>query len=773
MSTLLIDLPQRGDPASNALTQKIAISHIAVRNADTSESKSSLRTSPGIQFIIPVEQPVSLLIDSEPFRVPQGIALVVDGRARKAAMATAPTEDSGGVVRALRILELNALINDDAPLRDQLALPVLLDHKPSDMVNRLFDLLSIGGELMQLQSGTIDISRHVAAARLVELLLASACKSPPDRSVLPQDEQLAQLQRFLFANMARRVTNTDMAGHLGMARSAFCQWARTHLDCSPARYLRLLRLERGQEWLTQGERDIEQIAQQTGFSDRYHFGKEFRKHFGLSPAEYARMCRESPTEDFLARAAERLFRQERLDEALAACNQALQGDPPLAIRDRLRYQKGLCLQALDRTAEAIAEWQALKGSTMGHRAGMRQCRQLLEDGKTVRGLQVLRALYAAADDIQKADVIRLWKDHAAHLMAQRLPRPLRRCLALRAELFPDDPDSMGPAGLALFQLGEEEQATTHCAQQPSSCFMALRRTGRLEEALALYGEQIPKEMIVTSLWLTGRYEEVLASEPQFPALSAKALTALGRAEEAIERYPDHCACAYLALGRYQELLDRCPCGGGSPPVERVFALHALGKTQELKEIYPQAFWQWNVAQLYAGPQAILSARNPDAYLFLPLAQCLVTLHALREGNRPAAETTLLQIQGIRDPDLWWVGHDSADVIIASLLRGLLGDREHLREDLQEIVAHHKFKAKQELWHDAAYLNGTITAAIYRRQPQQHDLAGRFTFIQAVARDLKGRRTDAQRAYRKFIQSTQPYPQTNLLRHEFAAWRLQR
>jgi len=298
----------------------------------------------------------------------------------------------------------------------------------------------------------------------------------------------------------------------------------------------------------------------------------------------------------------------------------------------------------------------------------------------------------------------------------------------------------------------------------------MRRTGRLEEALALCGEQIPKEMIVTSLWLTGRYEEVLSSERQFPEFSAKALTALGRAEEAIERYPDHCACAYLALGRYQELLDRFPWGA-TAPIERVFALHALGKTQELKDVSPQLFWHWNVAQLYAAPQAIPAANNPDAYLFLPLAQCLVTLHALREGNRPAAETTLRRVQGIRDPDLWWVGHESADVIIASLLRGLLGDREHLREDLDEIVSHHTFKMKQELWHDAAYLNGTITAAVYRRQPQQKELAGRFTFIQAVARDLKGRRTDARRAYRKFIQSTQPYPQTNLLRHEFAAWRL--
>ena len=769
MSTLVIDLPQPGGREGKAFTQKITVSHIAVRDADT--KKRSLMSSPGVQFIIPVEQPVSLLIDSEPFHVPRGIALVVDGRARKAAMATAPTEDSGRVVWPLRILELNALINDDAPLRDQLALPVMLDYKPSDMVNGLLNLLSTAGTLTPPQSGTIEISRHLAAARLVDLLLASAGKPPPDRSEPPQDEPLAQLRRFLFANMARRVTNTDMARHLGMSRSAFCQWARTHLDCSPARYLRLLRLERGQEWLAQGEQDMEQIARQTGFSDRYHFGREFRKHFGQPPAEYAKMCREGSRDDFLARAAERLFRQERFNEALAACDQALQDNPPLAVRDRLRYQKGLCLQALDRTAEAIAEWQALKGSAMRHRAGMRQCRHLFEDGKTVRGLQVLRGLYVAADNIQKADLIRLWMDHVGHLMAQRLPQPLRRCLAVRAELFPADLESMHLAGRALYELGEEQDTAAQCAQHPEACFLAARRTGRLDEALALYGGHVTKETIVSSLHLTGRYEEVLSSEPQFPEFSARALTALGRAEEAIARYPAHCACAYLALRRYQELLERFPWDAPEPPIEVVYALHAQGKTRELKNISPQRFWHWNVAQLYAGPQAILSAGNPEAYLWLPLAQCLVTLQALRDGNRPAAETTLRQIQGIRDPDLWWLGHGSADVIVASLLRGLLGDREHLRQDLEEIVAHHKFKDKQELWHDAAYLHGSITTAVYRRQPQQANLANRLTFIQAVAHDLKGRRTDAQCAYRTFIEGTQPYPETNLLRHAFAAWRL--
>lgn len=769
MSTLLIDLPQRGAQAGNAFTQKVAVSHIVARDADTGKSKSSLRSSPGVQLILPVEEAVSLLIDSEPFGVPQGMALVVDGRARKSAMATAPTEDSGDVALALRIIELNARINDHTPLREHLVLPLLLDFTPSETVNRLFEPLSREGET-RLQSCVIDMSRHLAAAQLVALLLESAGKSPQGRSVPPLDERLAHLRRFLFENMAHRVTNLDMAHHLGMARSAFCQWARTHLVCSPARYLRLLRLERGQEWLAQGERDIEQIAQQTGFSDRFHFGKEFRKHVGLSPAQYARMCREGPKDAFLARAAERFFRMERFDEALAACEQALRADPPLAIRDRVRYQKGLCLQALDRTAEAVAEWKTLKGSTMGHQAGVRQCRQLFDEGKTVRGLEVLRALHAVADDIQKAEVIHLWKDHVVHLMAQRLPRPLRRCLAVRGELFPDDLDSMALTWDALFKLGEEEKALTQCAQSEESCFYALRRTGRLDEALARYGEPMPRQTIAFSLLLTGRYEEVLTSGFQFPQISARALTSLGRAQEAIERYPDHSACAYLALGRYQELLDRFPLD--ATLIERMYALHALGKVEELKKVSPRLVWHWNVAQLYAGPEAILAARNPEVYRHLASAQCLVTLRALREGNTPKAETALRQIQGIRDPDLWWDGHSSADVIIASLLRGLLDDREHLREDLSEIVAHHPFKEKQELWHDAAYLNGTITAPIYRRQPQQHDLANRFTFVQAVAHDLNGRRADAQRIYRTFVEGTQPYPEYNLLRHEFAAWRLQ-
>lgn len=773
MRSLTIDLPVPDSVATEEMTQRIAVSHLMAREAEIGEVEIPLGVSPGVLLVLPLRVQIQINIDSDTILVPPGTGIVIDGAARKTlAVVKGADNDLDLSGQALRLVELNALINDAFPLREQFDLPFFLSYKRAETINGLFDQLSFGGRTLMMSPRLFDMSQHLAAAYLVSILLRTAERTMGERRVGKSDERVALLKQFLLNNMTSVVTNPDMATHLGMSRSAFCRWAKLHLGKAPARYLRELRLERSLECLAQDTAGIEQVAAQTGFSDRYHLGKEFKKLFGLTPAEYRRLCHATPHDYSLVSLVERLFSHNRFEEALAACEQGLQAGPSPLIRDRLRYQRGLCLRAMGRAGEAVAEWEALEGGAVGFIAGMQRCRHLFDSGKIDEALAVLAKLYEQADEFQRPDVVHLWMDQVFVLAEARQPHPLRRYLAVRGELFPHNMQSVHLAAHTLRLIGEDEEATRQCADENHLAFFALRRAGRLNDAIDRYGAHTSASNIADSLAMYGWWDEILAmNDPDLRRQNAHALTALGRSEDAITRFPQDSACAYVALRRFRDLLERFP-EDTSENIERLYALHALGMEQELRKFSTRHEWQRVVAQLYVCPEAVLDAKTAEAYRHFPEALLLIAIRALGEGNREEAEAVLGRIDGVRSPDLWWSDHNSTELLLVSVLHALLGAPEHLSKDLAEIIKRHKFKNRQELWHDASYLSGGIKQDAYLKQPGRAGLADRLTFITAIADDLKGRHTAARHVYSRFIAKTQPYGYENLLRHRFAEWRLQ-
>lgn len=71
-----------------------------------------------------------------------------------------------------------------------------------------------------------------------------------------------------------------------MSRSSFYNKLKSLTDGSPTDYIRLIRMQRAEQLLREGEYSITEIAEMTGFCDAKYFREVFRKHFGVSPSEY-------------------------------------------------------------------------------------------------------------------------------------------------------------------------------------------------------------------------------------------------------------------------------------------------------------------------------------------------------------------------------------------------------------------------------------------------------------------------------------------------------
>ena len=74
---------------------------------------------------------------------------------------------------------------------------------------------------------------------------------------------------------------------MGIGRMQLQRKLKALTDQSPVEFIRVLRLKRAAQLITQHKDNISQITYEVGFNNLSYFAKCFREHFGLSPSEYA------------------------------------------------------------------------------------------------------------------------------------------------------------------------------------------------------------------------------------------------------------------------------------------------------------------------------------------------------------------------------------------------------------------------------------------------------------------------------------------------------
>jgi len=721
--------------------------------------------SPGVLLVMPLRDNLQVLMGSEAMAVPQGMSLLVAGSSPKALLPEWRRDEEPGPAIPVRLVEVAALLNGAIPLREHLDLPCLLDYETSTRLERLYEQLFLTGDTLRLPGVSTDVYGPFLRMDLVMTLLVANERFSTTPSPSNEDARVLKLKRFLMENVANRVSASEMASHMGMSVKTLTRWSRKMLGAPPAQYFKELRLQKALEFMSQGTPDIESIAERTGFPDRYYFSREFKRRFGSPPARFRKALRTVPTVDLLEPANE-YFRRAQFKWALHACERGILLTTSSAVREQFLYLQGRCLRATGRMHEAVEVWANLRYTAYAHKAGVEQCRSLFALGQRDRARERLRDLYTEADETQKQDVVRLWMDEAVSLFTQRRARQLKEHMALRGDLFPNDLTSMRLSVDALRALQENEEVLHQCASIRSACFHALRRAGKLDEAIRRFGN--PHEP--AALLAFGRYEDASAAltEECPPALKANVLVGLGRAKDAIDDYPDHCQLALFKLGRYEELLER------SPEISflQVYALHALGRSKTLETLSRDDPAPWLHAQLCVCPERILESTLPDALTFRGRARLLMAIDALQGGRRREAECILEPVDGIRSPDLWWEDHTSAELFLLCILRGYLFGEDQRRADLDHVVRNFRFRSSQVLWHNAAYLTGAIGKREYRAQPAHAGIDARFTFIQALAHDIAGKRSLAGKTYESLVKQAVPSRSSELLRHRFAGWQLQ-
>ncbi len=97
---------------------------------------------------------------------------------------------------------------------------------------------------------------------------------------------------FIERNYLRNVPLSELAKEAGRSLSTFKREFKEIFKETPHRWIMKRRLDYAKELILTTDKKINEIYFEVGFQDLSHFGKSFKKIFGLNPSEYRKQMKE-------------------------------------------------------------------------------------------------------------------------------------------------------------------------------------------------------------------------------------------------------------------------------------------------------------------------------------------------------------------------------------------------------------------------------------------------------------------------------------------------
>ena len=122
--------------------------------------------------------------------------------------------------------------------------------------------------------------------------------SPEEIVITDKDEQLIKkVMEWLEENVSdAEVTVDQLAAFVGMGRTSMYNKIKGLTGKSPVELIQDFRMEKATYYLKSGQFSVSETSYKVGFSDPGYFSRSFKKHFGMSPADYIKQNKFTQTQ---------------------------------------------------------------------------------------------------------------------------------------------------------------------------------------------------------------------------------------------------------------------------------------------------------------------------------------------------------------------------------------------------------------------------------------------------------------------------------------------
>ncbi len=163
----------------------------------------------------------------------------------------------------------------------------------------------IESQIIRIAPGTEMLAKVRESSRMIEgrntdsvvlslnvmQLILYCLASVPDKFLYRRkiDPRIATAMKMIDDDISKPHSNTSISEKLSMSTNAFLRLFRQNTGVSPQLYSRNRRIDKACILLHYSGLDIKQIASETGFCDRFHFSRVFRRLRGVGPAEFRKI----------------------------------------------------------------------------------------------------------------------------------------------------------------------------------------------------------------------------------------------------------------------------------------------------------------------------------------------------------------------------------------------------------------------------------------------------------------------------------------------------
>jgi AraC-like DNA-binding protein len=160
--------------------------------------------------------------------------------------------------------------------------------EPAQMFIRLFDELE-----------HLTLASAATISGILGLIIDALVRSRTDQlwansSTNRFSDLLSRLHFKVLRSYNQRWNAQRMAQELAISTPHLYRVFSSALGMSPNRWLRSIRIQQARRRLVESNDSIGEIAGQVGYSDQFHFSKDFRALTGLPPREYRRREQNRP-----------------------------------------------------------------------------------------------------------------------------------------------------------------------------------------------------------------------------------------------------------------------------------------------------------------------------------------------------------------------------------------------------------------------------------------------------------------------------------------------
>lgn len=167
--------------------------------------------------------------------------------------------------------------------------------EPEEFVTEDQRLLCSGGVYAAIDLSLYLVEKfcgHEIAVHCARSLLVSMPRGRQSGyAVLPlsrphDDPPVREVEEWLRGNFEKAVSIEDMAARAGMGSRNFIRRFKSATGRLPGAYVQTLRIAAARDLLEQGEPSIQRVCGRIGYEDVAYFRGLFKRHTGMTPAEY-------------------------------------------------------------------------------------------------------------------------------------------------------------------------------------------------------------------------------------------------------------------------------------------------------------------------------------------------------------------------------------------------------------------------------------------------------------------------------------------------------